>query len=491
MAAQVAAQRFATVKVTEVQPHPRNPRKGDTEVITDSIEENGFYGALVVQEGTGNILVGSHRWQSARMAGIEELPALLLDVDEERARKIMLADNRTSDMAKWDEAGLVDLLREMVPNPRGLAGSGFTEAALMKLVTELSRRTEPGPTLSDQFLVAPFDVLDGRAGWWQQRRRAWLALGLKSELGRFGGAEGSRAAYAGGPGWARAHAQHHGTRRMQREVLGRKLTGEEIMADTARDSEVSIFDPVLCELAVRWFSPEGGQVLDPFAGGSVRGLVSALLGRDYHGNDLSARQVTANVEQAAQLLPLAADAGRAQWSTGDSLAWAPQLEPESGDLLFTCPPYYDTEVYTEHERDLSTMSAEEFESAYGAILAATSAALRPDRFAVVVCGDSRDKRTGLLRDMRGATIRAMLGAGLGYCSGAVQVMPAWSLAATAARYFRGRRTLGRIHEDVLVFAKGSASKAAKACGTVQVAFPETTSGAPPGNGSSAAVAGEG
>jgi len=189
---------------------------------------------------------------------------------------------------------------------------------------------------------------------------------------------------------------------------------------------------------------------------------------------------------AALLLPLAKAAGTAQWSTGDSLAWAPQLEPASADLLFTCPPYYDTEVYTEHERDLSTFIAIEFEEAYGAILAATSAALKPDRFAVVVCGDSRDKRTGLLRDMRGATIRAMLGAGLGYCSGAVHVMPAWSLAATAARYFRGRRTLGRIHEDVLVFVKGSANKAAKACGRVEVAFPETSSSALPSNGQRAA-----
>jgi hypothetical protein len=60
----------------------------------------------------------------------------------------------------------------------------------------------------------------------------------------------------------------------------------------------SIFDPVLCELAYRWFCPPGGLVLDPYAGGSVRGIVAAKCGRRYIGIDLSERQVSANRAQA-------------------------------------------------------------------------------------------------------------------------------------------------------------------------------------------------
>ena len=45
-------------------------------------------------------------------------------------------------------------------------------------------------------------------------------------------------------------------------------------------------------------SPPRGRVIDPFAGGSVRGIVAASLGRSYAGNDLSAAQVQANEEQA-------------------------------------------------------------------------------------------------------------------------------------------------------------------------------------------------
>ena len=109
-----------------------------------------------------------------------------------------------------------------------------------------------------------------------------------------------------------------------------------------------------------------------------------------------------------------------RWDTGDSATWAPQLPPESADLVFTCPPYYDTEVYSSGATDLSTMGTGAFEDAYATIMAGVGRALRPDRFAVVVTGDSRGK-DGYLRDLRGATVRAMAAAGCGYCSGAVHV----------------------------------------------------------------------
>jgi hypothetical protein len=63
----------------------------------------------------------------------------------------------------------------------------------------------------------------------------------------------------------------------------------------------SIFDPVLCELVYRWFSPPGGTVLDPFAGGSVRGIVASKLGRRYVGIDVRPEQVEANRVQADRI----------------------------------------------------------------------------------------------------------------------------------------------------------------------------------------------
>jgi len=64
----------------------------------------------------------------------------------------------------------------------------------------------------------------------------------------------------------------------------------------------SIFDPVLCELAYKWFCPPGGSILDPFAGGSVRGIVAAILGYQYTGIDLRPEQVAANKQQADRIL---------------------------------------------------------------------------------------------------------------------------------------------------------------------------------------------
>jgi hypothetical protein len=93
-------------------------------------------------------------------------------------------------------------------------------------------------------------------------------------------------------------------KRAKEAELGRELTTEEFLADhyAASDaptaSGTSIFDPVLCEIAYRWFCPPGGTVLDPFAGGSVRGIVTARLGRPYVGIELRAEQVAANQAQA-------------------------------------------------------------------------------------------------------------------------------------------------------------------------------------------------
>jgi hypothetical protein len=159
------------------------------------------------------------------------------------------------------------------------------------------------------------------------------------------------------------------------------------------------------------------------------------------------------------------------WACGDSAAWVGQLAPDSVDLIFTCPPYYDLERYSDDPADLSAMSPGAFDAAFAAILAGAAKALRPDRFAVVVTGDTRDKRTGYLRDLRAATVQAAEAAGLGFASGAVLLTAIGSLPFAAARVFTGTRGLLRAHQDVLVFVKGDRQAAARACGDVVVELP--------------------
>lgn len=153
----------------------------------------------------------------------------------------------------------------------------------------------------------------------------------------------------------------------------------------------SIFDPVLCELAYRWFSPESGSILDPFAGGSVRGIVAAKLGRPYTGVDLRAEQVEANQMQWDDLEDEESPAPN--WVNGDSLDIGQLVEGEF-DMIFSCPPYADLEVYSEDPKDLSTMSYPDFKEVYSAIIKASVAKLKQDRFAVFVVGEVRQKGSG-------------------------------------------------------------------------------------------------
>lgn len=124
------------VPIDELVPHPDNARKGDTEKIMASIRANGFFGALVVQSGTNRILAGNHRWQAARRMGMETVPVLFVDCDDKQARKILLADNRSSDLATYDPDELGNLLKKVMAEG-DLGGTGFDAMDLQRLIGDV------------------------------------------------------------------------------------------------------------------------------------------------------------------------------------------------------------------------------------------------------------------------------------------------------------------------------------------------------------------
>lgn len=359
----------------------------------------------------------------------------------------------------------------------------------------------PPISLRDRFGVPPFSVLDRRAGTWQDRKRKWLSIGIRSELGRDGGATPGG---GGGGFWMGKTADgrtapgdpvKYGAKKqagadidglIYNSPLGRdpdfydkkraveKELGYELTLDQFRDnhydyngqdayaSGTSIFDPVICELVYRWFVGHGGTVLDPFAGGSVRGIAAAMLGRRYTGIDLRAEQIEANREQLGLL---AADMPAPTWVTGDSLE-IPTLPLGLFDLVFSCPPYADLEVYSDDPRDLSTMTYPEFEATHGTIIAAACARLRQDRFAAWVISDVRDKSVtgspyhGLVAD----TVRAFEAAGLRLYNDAVILDNVGSGAMRAGKLFQQSRKLVRMHQHLLIFIKGDPREAALAAG---------------------------
>jgi DNA modification methylase len=247
------------------------------------------------------------------------------------------------------------------------------------------------------------------------------------------------------------------------KVKGGLVYGEMNMEDGAERtlSGTSIFDPVLCELAYRWFCPAEGVVLDPFAGGSVRGIVASKLGRLYVGIDLRPEQVEANRAQAKALCKRPMP----KWIVGDSLELE-QLTDVEADFLFSCPPYADLERYSEDPRDLSNMDYDAFLAAYRKIIAAGAARLKDDRFACFIVGDVRDRK-GLYRGFPAHTQMAFEETGLRLYNDAVLVTMAGSLPVRAGKQFETSRKLGKTHQNCLVFVKGDPKKATAACGDVE------------------------
>ena len=233
-------------------------------------------------------------------------------------------------------------------------------------------------------------------------------------------------------------------------------------------SGTSIFDPVLCELAYYWFCPENGHILDPFAGGSVRGIVASRLNRQYTGIELRPEQIEANRAQALKLCPT----NPPVWIEGDSQN-AKTLAYGEYDFIFSCPPYADLEVYSDDPRDLSTMGYEEFKTVYRKIIKACAEMLKPDRFACFVVGDVRDKK-GMYYGFPWHTIEAFQDAGMKLYNEAVLVTAVGSLPIRVGKQFESGRKLGKTHQNVLVFVKGDPKKATQAIGKVEFGVIEGT-----------------
>lgn len=283
-------------------------------------------------------------------------------------------------------------------------------------------KPDPSQFLRDRFLEPPFTVLDRRGGSWQDRDRKWKSLGIQSEVGRDEGL-----------------------------TFNIKQKGS---------NQTSVFSPVLAELMYRWYSRPGATVLDPFAGGSVRGVVASALGQEYIGVELREEQVLANREQESLgggPVPM--------WEHGDSSEvltdWAERM-PESVDFVLSCPPYAYLEKYSDDPKDLSNMKYPDFLEVYRGIIRNTAALLTPDRFIAWIVGEVREKGgdgscVGLVPD----TIQAFRDAGCELYNDHVILTPIGTAAVRTPIQFDASRKAGRIHEYALVFIKGDARKATK------------------------------
>lgn len=100
------------VAIDELVPHPRNVRQGDIGAISVSLEKHGQYKPIIFQKSTKHILAGNHTWQAAKHLGWKKIAAVGIDCDDEQGLRILIADNRASDLASYNDSELAKLLSE-------------------------------------------------------------------------------------------------------------------------------------------------------------------------------------------------------------------------------------------------------------------------------------------------------------------------------------------------------------------------------------------
>ena len=434
--------------------HPRN----QVDALAGILGEVGWVQRVIVNRETGHIVDGHARVGLAISRKEPTVPVVYVDLTDAEEKLVLATLDPISAMATADKAILDQLLADVSTGDAALQEliAKTAEAASIDTSEPMTREKSVG-NIADRFLIAPFTVLNAREGWWQERKRAWLSLGIKSELGRDAGLSDNIS-----PVTKPAHGStppHGGT-------VTRNADGTLHYTET---TGTSIFDPVLTELVYRWFCAPGQQILDPFAGGSVRGIVASKLGRRYTGVELRANQVMANREQAASVLGV--DDIQPMWIIGDSRAIMETCADVHADLIFSCPPYADLEIYSDDPADLSAMTYEDFLTAYRAIIDKSCKLLKPDRFACFVVGDVRDTQ-GNYRNFVGDTVDAFVDAGLHLYNEAILVTAVGSLPIRIGKQFSATRKMGKTHQNVLVFLKGNARAAAEACGVVDVTVPD-------------------
>jgi ParB-like chromosome segregation protein Spo0J len=412
------------MKVSKLKLNPNNPRiiKDDkfhklVESLKNFPEMMEKRPMVCVTDEDGKIypLGGNMRLKAVQELKMKEIPdtwVLMADEWTEEQRKEFIIKDNVS-FGEWNFDTLANEWDVEELTEWGLDIPNFE-------IEEVEEK-EQNKKLSERFIIPPFSILNAKSGEWTQRKNYWLSLGIKSEEGRDNNLLESLNKLA-------------------------KKSGQGEQKDN------SIFDPVLCELAYKWFNVPNGKILDCFAGGSVRGIVAAKLGYEYLGNDLRSEQIDANrinakeVLQDAEIYPT--------WTCGDSLNIDTIAKGYEADFLFSCPPYADLEVYSDLKEDISNMPYKDFITVYRDIIRKSCTLLKEDRFAVFVVGDVRDNK-GFYQNFVSDTIQAFIDSGLLLYNEMILCTQIAAKALTVSKGFNASRKIGKVHQNVLVFYKGN------------------------------------
>ncbi len=350
------------------------------------------------------ILGGNMRYKACVDAGLTEVPIIIADeMTKEEQDSFVIKDNVSFGEWDWDilgnEYSTVDL---------GEWGLDVWQNEDDELQAEYESTEEKHNKLQDTFVIPPFSVLDTRQGYWKERKAIWHSL-----------------------------IQDKG------ESRENTLSEAALMSDI--NNGVSILDPVLAEIANKWFGLNNCNTFDCFAGDSVFGYVSDSLGNSFTGIELRKEQADLNNKRL--------ESSRSKYICDDGQNVLQHIQPNTQDLLFSCPPYFDLEVYSDLENDASNQK--EYSGFLNILRKAFTDSiqcLKDNRFAFIVVGDIRAKN-GAYYNFPNDVKSIFLDAGMHLYNEMILVEPLGTLPQRVGRYMNNRK-IGKCHQNILVFYKG-------------------------------------
>lgn len=414
--------------ISKLTPYENNPRINDNavEAVEESIRRYGWKQPIVIDRD-GVIVVGHTRYKAAIRLGCETVPCVVADnLTPEEVKAYRLVDNKTNELSEWDYELLCEELDDLTNIDLSEFGFENLEAELKRMQAYGARE---GKKLTEDFIAPPFSILDSRKGYWVKRKREWRDI-IKDE----------------------------GTTRGDAKLMP-KITGEQSFAET------SLLDPVLAEIIVKWFMPNpeyGLNCFDVFAGDTVFGIVSSALGANFRGIELRKEQADFNNFRMQQ------NGLSGEYICDDGRNVLDHIAPQTQDLLFSCPPYFDLEVYSNDDRDASNQATyEDFLKILEAAFSNAIKCLKDNRFGVIVVSDIRDKKSGFYYGFCDDIKRIFSQNGMLLYNELILVNPAGTAGVRAARCMRNRKVV-KTHQNVLVFYKGDPKNIKKYFGEIQV-----------------------
>ncbi len=208
--------------------------------------------------------------------------------------------------------------------------------------------------------------------------------------------------------------------------------------------KASVFNPHLAQMILSAYCPKNAYIYDAFGGGGTRGFIATAMKHRYLGIEVRQAEVDRIVAQQATLML------DFEIICADSTQYA--IEPNAFDFSYSCPPYYDLEVYSTQADDISYANTyEEFMDGIEKSLAVTYTGLKKGALCVWVVGNFRDNH-GALVHFSGDTIARAKKVGF-ILHDELIFWGASGAAHQRAGIFVANRKSVRVHEYLLVLRK--------------------------------------